>query len=33
MLWWVISAVKHDTRQRRIDTIVAEAVNGERARG
>ena len=33
MLWWVISAVKQDTRQRRIDAIVANAVNGERAKG
>ena len=33
MLWWVISAIKQDTRQRRIDTIVAKAVNGERAKG
>ena len=33
MLWWVISAAKQDTRQRRIDTIVASAANGERAKG
>jgi uncharacterized protein YdeI (YjbR/CyaY-like superfamily) len=33
MLWWVISAVKRDTRERRIDTIVAKAANGERAQG
>ena len=33
MLWWVISAVKQDTRQRRIETIVAKAVRGERAQG
>ncbi len=33
MLWWVISAVKHDTRARRIETIVAKAMNGERAQG
>ena len=33
MLWWVISAVKKDTRQRRIGAIVANAVNGERAKG
>jgi uncharacterized protein YdeI (YjbR/CyaY-like superfamily) len=33
MLWWVISAAKPDTRRRRIDTIVAKAVTGERAQG
>ena len=33
MLWWVISAAKHDTRQRRIDTIIAKAERGERAQG
>ena len=33
MLWWVISAVKADTRAGRIETIVAQAANGERARG
>jgi uncharacterized protein YdeI (YjbR/CyaY-like superfamily) len=33
MLWWVISAVRQDTRQRRIDTIVAKATHGERAQG
>ena len=33
MLWWVISAVKQDTRERRIDTIVAKARTGERAQG
>jgi uncharacterized protein YdeI (YjbR/CyaY-like superfamily) len=33
MLWWVISAAKHDTRARRIETIVAKAVTGERAQG
>ena len=33
MLWWVISAVRQDTRERRIDTIVAKAANGERAQG
>lgn len=33
MLWWVISAVKHDTRARRIETIVAKAMNGERVQG
>jgi len=33
MLWWVISAAKQDTRARRIETIVAKAVKGERAQG
>ena len=33
MLWWVISAVRQDTRERRIDTIVAKAVKGERVQG
>ena len=33
MLWWVISAVKHYTRARRIETIVAKAAKGERAQG
>lgn len=33
MLWWVISAAKPDTRARRIATIVAKAVTGERAQG
>jgi uncharacterized protein YdeI (YjbR/CyaY-like superfamily) len=33
MLWWVISAVRHETRQRRIDTIVTKAERGERAQG
>jgi uncharacterized protein YdeI (YjbR/CyaY-like superfamily) len=33
MLWWVISAVKPDTRARRIETIVAKAMRGERAQG
>ena len=33
MLWWVISAVKTDTRAHRIETIVAKARQGERARG
>ena len=32
MLWWVISAAREDTRQRRIDTIVAKAEHGEQAR-
>jgi len=33
MLWWVISAAKDDTRQRRIATIVDKAAIGERAQG
>ncbi len=33
MLWWVISAAKDDTRQRRIDTIVVKAASGQRALG
>ena len=33
MLWWVISAMKDDTRARRIDTIVQKAARGERAQG
>jgi len=33
MLWWVISAVKDDTRARRIATVVAKAESGERAQG
>ncbi len=33
MLWWAISAAKHDTRARRIETIVDKAVRGERAQG
>lgn len=33
MLWWVISAAKDDTRNRRIDTIVTKAATGERALG
>lgn len=32
MLWWVISAAKVDTQQRRVDAIVAKAAVGERAR-
>ena len=32
MLWWVISAAKEDTRARRVETIVAEAAEGRRAR-
>lgn len=31
MLWWVISAARPDTRERRIATIVAEAEQGRRA--
>lgn len=33
MLWWIVSAVKDDTRDRRIATIVAKAEIGERAQG
>jgi uncharacterized protein YdeI (YjbR/CyaY-like superfamily) len=33
MLFWVVSAAKVETRRRRIDTIVEQAVRGERARG
>jgi uncharacterized protein YdeI (YjbR/CyaY-like superfamily) len=33
MLWWVVSAAKAETRQRRIDEIVANAAVGRRARG
>lgn len=33
MLWWVISAMKDETRKRRIATIVAKAAVGERAQG
>ena len=33
MLWWVISAARPDTRERRIATIVERAAHGERARG
>lgn len=32
MLWWVISAAKAETAQRRVDEIVAKAALGERAR-
>jgi uncharacterized protein YdeI (YjbR/CyaY-like superfamily) len=32
MLWWVISAAKAETKQRRVDEIVAKAAIGERAR-
>lgn len=33
MLFWVVSAVKTDTRRSRIEAIVAAASRGERARG
>ena len=33
MLWWVISAARQETRQRRIEETVANAATGERARG
>lgn len=33
MLWWVISAVKDDTKARRIGSIVDKASRGERAQG
>ncbi len=33
MLWWVISAVKDDTRARRVEAIVAKAAEGQRAQG
>jgi uncharacterized protein YdeI (YjbR/CyaY-like superfamily) len=33
MLFWVVSAVKDETRRRRIETIVAGAARGERAYG
>ncbi len=33
MLFWVVSAVKDETRRRRIDAIVESAARGERARG
>ncbi len=33
MLWWVIVAVKDDTRRQRVATIVAKAAIGERAQG
>ena len=31
MLWWVISAVREATRDKRIATIVTKAARGERA--
>jgi uncharacterized protein YdeI (YjbR/CyaY-like superfamily) len=33
MLFWVVSAVKDDTRRRRIDAIVERAEHGARAQG
>lgn len=33
MLWWLITAVKDETRAKRIETIVAKAAKGERAVG
>ena len=33
MLWWVISAARVDTRERRIATIVEKATRGDRAQG
>ncbi|ANH39681.1 hypothetical protein I601_3274 [Nocardioides dokdonensis FR1436] len=33
MLWWVVSAVKQETRESRIATIVVKAARGERAQG
>lgn len=33
MLWWIISAGRPETRQRRLATIVAKAAVGERAQG
>jgi len=33
MLFWVVSAAKDTTRQRRIDAIVEKAARGERAQG
>lgn len=33
MLWWVISAVKPETRERRVTEIVSRAARGERAQG
>jgi len=31
LIWWVISAKRPETRQRRITTIVEEAAHGRRA--
>lgn len=33
MLWWIVSAARPETRQHRIETIVAKAAVGERAQG
>ncbi len=33
MLWWIISAVRDDTRTQRITTVVEKAARGERAQG
>jgi len=33
MLWWVVTAAKPDTRERRIATVVADATQGRRSRG
>lgn len=33
LLWWIVSAVRPETRAARIATIVAEASDGRRARG
>lgn len=33
MLWWVISAAKQETKMRRIQRIVDDAVQGKRAQG
>ncbi len=33
MLWWVISAARHSTRQQRIASVVEKAATGERVRG
>lgn len=33
MLWWVISARRPETRERRITSVVEKAARGERARG
>jgi uncharacterized protein YdeI (YjbR/CyaY-like superfamily) len=32
-LWWVVSAVREETRARRIETIVTKAARGERVQG
>lgn len=33
MLWWIVSAMRPETRANRISTIVDEAAHGRRARG